>query len=175
MEPNENKPGNSTKNLSGPVRILVQSLTHLVPGHGYYKKIDFMKNKICQHHWNCDWQFKKHGWREYGTDFVIDDRRCYFLVDYGEAANDEDVPVLSYEWTGETLEPKPELAQASKVKQSKTPNRATPREECWECEITKKHLHQAITLSRQFYNIFENTLNIPSGLKLILTLGYGQE
>ncbi|KAE8414051.1 hypothetical protein BDV36DRAFT_266426, partial [Aspergillus pseudocaelatus] len=38
----------------------------------------------------------------YNDQFALNNRRCFFLVDYGESQNDDDVPVLSYEWK-ETL------------------------------------------------------------------------
>ena len=86
-----------------PVRILVQTLTHLVPGNDSFERTDLILNRICQHHWNCDFSAPKFRWASYNTQFAINNRRCFFLIDYGESQNDDDVPVLSYEWTGDTL------------------------------------------------------------------------
>ncbi|KAK3936693.1 hypothetical protein QBC46DRAFT_394382 [Diplogelasinospora grovesii] len=90
----------------GPVRILVQTKTHLVPGEDYLSKRMFMANLICQRHWNRDFDSESHNDRGYlyGGVFGQDNRRCYFLVDHGQhSGNDDDVPVLWYEWTGESL------------------------------------------------------------------------
>ncbi|EZF34164.1 hypothetical protein H101_02291 [Trichophyton interdigitale H6] len=84
MESHGDTPHDLTTDLSGPVRILAQTFTHLVPG--------------------------KDGTRT--VDFAFDNRRCYLLI---EASGDQEVPVLSCEWRGQTLESKPELAQGSKV------------------------------------------------------------
>lgn len=85
------------------VRILVQTLTHLVPGNDNFERWDFILNRICRYHWNCDFSAPKFRWASYNDRFGLNNRRCFVLVDYGEAENDDDVPVLSYEWTGETL------------------------------------------------------------------------
>ncbi|PWY87218.1 hypothetical protein BO94DRAFT_624399 [Aspergillus sclerotioniger CBS 115572] len=73
-----------------PVRVLVQTLTHLVPG-------------------------RERRWASHNDFFAYDDLWCYFLVDYGEAPEDAKVPILSYEWTEWCLKPKPELAQHPRV------------------------------------------------------------
>lgn len=86
-----------------PVRILAQTLTHLVPGKDNYERTMFMLNCMCQYHWNCDFDVPEFRWASYNDQFAFDNRRCFFLVDYGESKNDDDVPILSYEWTGESL------------------------------------------------------------------------
>ena len=86
-----------------PVRILVQTLTHLIPGNDYFERNDFILNRMCQYHWSCDFSVPKFRWASYNDQFAFDNQRCFFLVDYGKSQNDDDVPVLSYEWTGESL------------------------------------------------------------------------
>lgn len=86
-----------------PVRVLVQTLTHLVPGTDGLERSFFILNLVCQHHWNCDFQTPKFRCSSYNDFFAFNNRRCFFLVDYGESQNDDDVPVLSYAWTGESL------------------------------------------------------------------------
>ena len=86
---------------TGPVRILVQTKTHLVPGDKYAERIERMQNLICQHHWNRDFDWDQDRWNLYGADFGFDDRTCYFLMDHGESHTDP--PVLWYSWTGESL------------------------------------------------------------------------
>ncbi|KND87594.1 hypothetical protein TOPH_07718 [Tolypocladium ophioglossoides CBS 100239] len=70
----------------------------------------------------------------YNDRFALDNQRCFFLVDYGNSQNDEDVPILFYEWTGESFKPLPQLAKDPKIQarlkgtpftwQPKDPNRA---------------------------------------------------
>ena len=86
-----------------PVRILVQTLTHLVPESNDLSKTMFIINRICQLHWQCDYNYKEHRWSSYNGRFALKNRRCFFLLDTGESLNDDDVPILSYEWTGESL------------------------------------------------------------------------
>jgi hypothetical protein len=86
-----------------PVRILVQTLTHLVPGKDHFERSDFILNHMCQHHWNCDFSVPKFRWAAYNDQLAFNNRRCFFLADYGESQDDNNVPVLSYEWTGESL------------------------------------------------------------------------
>ena len=93
----------SERSPEPPVRILVQTLTHLVPGNDSFERTDLILNRICQHHWNCDFSAPKFRWASYNTQFAFNNRRCFFLIDYGESQNDDDVPILFYEWTGDTL------------------------------------------------------------------------
>ncbi|DAA73511.1 TPA_exp: Uncharacterized protein A8136_4692 [Trichophyton benhamiae CBS 112371] len=60
METNDDTPHNSTTDLSGPMRILAQTFTHLVPGKGYFPRSYFILNKLCQKHWNCDLDPRRH-------------------------------------------------------------------------------------------------------------------
>ncbi|QYS93775.1 hypothetical protein H0G86_001143 [Trichoderma simmonsii] len=85
----------------GPVRILVQTVTSLVPGNDYGQRIDFIRNIVCQHHWNRDFVWNKDRWNSYGDDFGYENRNCYFLIDHGEST--EDPPILWYKWTGKSL------------------------------------------------------------------------
>lgn len=87
-----------------PVRILVQTLTHLVPGGSHIERMDAMLNLICRHVWDCDFQAPEFRWAGYNLRFAFSHKRCFFVVDHGESQDGSvDVPVLSYEWTGETL------------------------------------------------------------------------
>jgi hypothetical protein len=87
----------------GPKRILVQTQTHLVPGDDYGARCFFILNLICQHHWNRDFVFGEDRWNQYGAQFGYDRLTCYFLVDHGQSATNDDVPVLWYQWTGKSL------------------------------------------------------------------------
>lgn len=86
-----------------PVRILVQTLTHLVLGNDSYERTMSILNRVCQYHWNCDFSVPKFRWASYNAEFAFNNRRCFFLVDHGESQNDDEVPVICYQWTGETL------------------------------------------------------------------------
>jgi hypothetical protein len=91
------------ENPTEPKRILVQTETHLVPGDDYGKRCYFMLDLVCQHHWNRNFVFGEDRWNSYGTQFGYNNRTCYFLVDHGQSATDDDVPVVWYQWTGESL------------------------------------------------------------------------
>jgi hypothetical protein len=107
METTANEPKDTApsleENLTGPKRILVQTKTHLVPGDEYGKRCYFILDLVCQHHWNRNFVFGEDRWNSYGTEFGYDNRTCYFLVDHGQSATDDDVPVIWYQWTGESL------------------------------------------------------------------------
>jgi hypothetical protein len=93
---------------TGPLRILVQTKTHLVPGDFYGDKIERMRNLICQQVWGRDYIAGSDRWNSYGTEFGYENRTCFFLVDcgmtaeYGEPPTD-DPKVIWYRWTGDTL------------------------------------------------------------------------
>jgi hypothetical protein len=91
-----------------PVRVLVQTRTHLVPGdksNDFGERISTMEHKICQHVWQRDLDCRRErGW-QYGCTFALHDVECWFLVDNhgpdpGPAAT-ADPPVLT--WTGTEL------------------------------------------------------------------------
>lgn len=90
---------------TGPVRILVTTATHLVPGDGYEWKLIFITNQICQYHWARDYDPSIDRWTSYGAQFGYDNRKCYILLDHGNDApeNDDDIPILWYRWTGDSL------------------------------------------------------------------------
>ena len=88
---------------TGPKRILVQTNTRLVPGDDYHRRLLFMLDLTCQHHWNRDYLPDQVRWSVYGCRFGYDNRRCYVLVHHGQSSNDDGVPVLWYQWTAESL------------------------------------------------------------------------
>lgn len=90
---------------AGPVRILVQTVTHLVPGDEYAERVEYMRNLICQHHWKRDFDRDQDRWNVYGHHFGLRNRNCYFLIDHGHVDGESctDPPVLWYKWTGESL------------------------------------------------------------------------
>ncbi|PGH23180.1 hypothetical protein AJ80_02710 [Polytolypa hystricis UAMH7299] len=118
-----------------PIRILVQTLTHLVPGNGNTDRIMFILNRSA-----------------YNDQFASNSRRCFFLLDAGQSSNDDDVPVLSYEWTGESLIPMPQLAQdpmiQTKLKEDFSFTwQPSERKERPRREIVKAKLYSDTTLS----------------------------
>ena len=90
---------------STPLRVLVQTKTHLVLGENleadYATKVDFMKNLICRHLWNRDFDKRRERWNSHGDQFGYSDRDCWFLIDHGDSVDEP--PVLWYKWTGESL------------------------------------------------------------------------
>ncbi|KAK3935336.1 hypothetical protein QBC46DRAFT_218836, partial [Diplogelasinospora grovesii] len=90
-----------------PVRILVSTATHLVPGDGYFERTAFIANLISRHHWNRGMEWRRDRFQAYNADFGYDNRVCHFLIDHGESPDGDDdaVPILWYRWTGESLVP----------------------------------------------------------------------
>jgi hypothetical protein len=82
------------------VRVLVQTRTHLIPGEDYYEKLNFMLDLICEHMWGRAFLNRRDRFYLYGGPFGCKNRRCYFLVDHGQARDDSTVPVLWYRFTG---------------------------------------------------------------------------
>ncbi|KAI0431209.1 hypothetical protein F5Y09DRAFT_330513 [Xylaria sp. FL1042] len=66
-------------------------------------RILYMRNLICQHHWNRDFDRYQDRWNVYGHEFGYENRNCYFLIDHGHSESPEDPPVLWYKWTGKSL------------------------------------------------------------------------
>jgi len=89
---------------TAPVRILVSTATHLVPGDGFFERTAFMRNLIGQYHWNRDFKDCDR-FEAYNATFGYDNRKCYFVLDHGQSpdGNDEIVPILWYRWTGTLL------------------------------------------------------------------------
>lgn len=93
------------ENPTAPVRILVSTATHLVPGDGFLERTEFISNAISQHHWKCDMDWKADRFMSYYADFAYDNRTCYFVVDHGRIpSEDVPVPILWYRWTGDSLQ-----------------------------------------------------------------------
>lgn len=81
-----------------PVRILVQTMTQLVPqdlkmdNDVYSDKISSMLHRISRYHWNCPyWPFENRFYT-HGDEFGYNNRLCFFLVDHGTVSNDKEVP-----------------------------------------------------------------------------------
>ncbi|KAI9740965.1 MAG: hypothetical protein M1818_004571 [Claussenomyces sp. TS43310] len=139
-----------------PIRILVQTLTHLIPGRDSFERIFFILNGICQNHWNCDFKGPQFRYAVYNGRFGLNNQRCFFLVDHGESENDDDVPVLYYEWTGESLKPLPQLAKNPKIQaklKHDVPFTRQPSKHCGEKrpmrEVLKQRLYCADHLRRE--------------------------
>jgi hypothetical protein len=93
------------ENPTVPVRILVSTATHLVPGDGFFARTAFIGNLISQHLWNHDFEWGRDRFEAYNAKFGYDNHSCYFLIDHGQSPDDNDdaVTILWYRWTGETL------------------------------------------------------------------------
>ena len=53
---------------SKPIRILVESKTHLIPGNDFHENVFFILDSVCQHHWNRDFDLDDR-WNTYDADF----------------------------------------------------------------------------------------------------------
>ena len=94
--------------LGKPLRVLVQTKTHLVPGDKstYYGiRMTDMENRICQHVWKRNHQQGSERMFDHNTNLMIDNLNCWFLVDHHgfDPQPDVDPPVLWYNWTGTEL------------------------------------------------------------------------
>ncbi|KAI0867216.1 hypothetical protein GGS24DRAFT_378016 [Hypoxylon argillaceum] len=86
-----------------PQRIVLQTKTHQVPGDDYHERCKNMKNLLCQHLWNRDFDYNHDRWQAYGAAFAYEGRRCYFLLDHGQSTSNN-VPVFWYKWTGNSFQ-----------------------------------------------------------------------
>ncbi|GKZ32819.1 hypothetical protein AbraIFM66950_002452 [Aspergillus brasiliensis] len=107
-----------------PLRILVQTLTHLVPsdnlianGEPYGDKLLSMLDRTCKHVWDFPYEPGLQRWYSYGDEFGYNNRVCFFLLDYGTApnGNDEEVPIRCFTWDGEKFQLKPDLLKDEEV------------------------------------------------------------
>ncbi|KAK4234786.1 hypothetical protein C8A03DRAFT_46963 [Achaetomium macrosporum] len=95
----------NTSDLDSPVRVLVQTQTHLVPGDRsteFGERYDAMVNLICQHVWQREYdKFRERVWN-YHCHFALDNVECWFLVDHHgpDPSPPPDPPIVWYRWTG---------------------------------------------------------------------------
>ncbi|KAK3900817.1 hypothetical protein C8A05DRAFT_45412 [Staphylotrichum tortipilum] len=88
-----------------PIRILVQTQTHLVPGDkstDFFERYDAMVSLICQHVWQREYdQFRERVWNHH-LHFALDNVECWFLVDHHgpDKSPSPDPPLVWYQWTG---------------------------------------------------------------------------
>ncbi|PYH34511.1 uncharacterized protein BO87DRAFT_396804 [Aspergillus neoniger CBS 115656] len=103
-----------------PIRILVDTRIHLLPGDTNEDRNTFLINHICHLHWHTEFIPSKHRRYAFSTErYPIESTRCLFLVDCGQTASkeeDEDVPVVYYKWTGGYLTPLPILSYEAWIK-----------------------------------------------------------
>jgi hypothetical protein len=64
------------------LRVLLQSITHHVPGKYYGEKMSFTKNIICQRLWNRDFDPLQERWYPFNPLFGLRGRKCFFLIDH---------------------------------------------------------------------------------------------
>ncbi|KAI1124635.1 hypothetical protein F5Y10DRAFT_24338 [Nemania abortiva] len=131
-------------NPTAPVRILVSTATHLVPGDEYFTKTDFMRNLVCQHHWDHDFEWDHDRFTAYNAEFGYDNVACYFLIDHGQSSNatKDGVPILWYRWTGKSLVPIRESLPSRIRKRLKkipfTPPQSAPSKEPCQLDDTER-------------------------------------
>ncbi|KAM7183831.1 hypothetical protein V8F20_012472 [Naviculisporaceae sp. PSN 640] len=83
LNPQESpKPTLKEPKVTGPLRVLVITTTHLVPGSWFEDKIEFLTDEVCQHVWGrgfnelTDRRTTKH------CTFGYPGRKCFFMLDY---------------------------------------------------------------------------------------------
>ncbi|KAL2147268.1 hypothetical protein VTI28DRAFT_10258 [Corynascus sepedonium] len=87
-----------------PLRVLVQTKTHLVPGDKFTEfrqRFEAMRRMICHHVWGRDFdRFRERFWSK--GEFDLNDRDCWFFVDHCDPSSelDPNLPLLRYRWTG---------------------------------------------------------------------------
>ncbi|GLB11179.1 hypothetical protein AtubIFM57258_007599 [Aspergillus tubingensis] len=120
-----------------PMRVLVQTLTHLVPSD------NLIANGLQR-------------WYSYGDEFGYNNRVCFFLLDYGTApnGNDEEVPIQCFTWDGEKFIPKPDLLQSEDIQAELKEVPFTPGpSDCGEIppmrDIVRRRLRKAQFLSKR--------------------------
>lgn len=91
-----------------PVRVLVQTYTHLVPGEARPHKLEFLRDTIAGRVLKTKHNRSTAHMHVYDDMFAIPGRQCFFLYDYaaapvGDDVADDDIPLLWYRWTGEQL------------------------------------------------------------------------
>jgi hypothetical protein len=95
----------NTDDLDIPVRILVQTQTHLVPGDRsteFGERYDAMVSLICQHVWQRRYdKFRERVWN-YHCYFALDNVECWFLIDHHgpDPSPPPEPPIVWYRWTG---------------------------------------------------------------------------
>ncbi|KAK3292990.1 uncharacterized protein B0H64DRAFT_403257 [Chaetomium fimeti] len=95
----------NASDLDSPVRVLVQTQTHLVPGDKtthFGERYDAMVSLICQHVWQREYdQFRERDW-SYHCHFAVDNVECWFLIDHHgpDPTPPPDPPLIWYRWTG---------------------------------------------------------------------------
>ena len=85
-----------------PIRLLLETETHRVPGQEYGDKLNSLRNTRCRRYFNRDYDHQQDRCYMKGDDFAFARRRCFTLIDNG-SRDATDVPVLRYRWTGTEL------------------------------------------------------------------------
>ncbi|KAF5008061.1 hypothetical protein FDECE_5644 [Fusarium decemcellulare] len=72
--PASGDPSSQLAERTAPVRILVQTATHLVPGDLYPERLQRMQDIIYQYHWNRDFDHRQDRFYAHGAEFGHDHR-----------------------------------------------------------------------------------------------------
>jgi hypothetical protein len=98
-------PGTNTD--TGKVRILLQTVTHLVPGNDREGKLHFIRNLTARRQWKRLFDWDQERMWPYHDDFGLDNIKCFFLIDHRghnhDTTDDQQALVLWYRWTGDFL------------------------------------------------------------------------
>lgn len=100
--------GETGNTAPSPVRILVQTYTHLVPGEARPDKLKFLRNTIATQVLKTTYNKSTDFMQAYDDLFAVPGRQCFFLYDHaatpvGDDVADDAIPLLWYRWTGDKL------------------------------------------------------------------------
>lgn len=92
------------ESYTGPCRLLLETHTHLVHGDEWVKKVKFLRNIVCNSHFNRDFDPQQDRYYLEGDDFGLPSRPCYLLVDHGDKMADaKSIRLFRYRWTGDKM------------------------------------------------------------------------
>lgn len=91
-----------------PVRILVQTQTHLVPGESGTEKEETVERSIRKNVLKNKYSKRNDRLYLYNDYFAVPGYHCFFLYDHalspvGDDVTDDEIPLLWYRWSGKEL------------------------------------------------------------------------
>ncbi|KAG8166814.1 hypothetical protein KVR01_002503 [Diaporthe batatas] len=100
--------GETADTTHSPVRVLVQTYTHLVPGEARPDKLEFLRKTIAKRVLKMRHNKSTAYMHVYDDLFAIPGRQCFFLYDYastpiGDDIVDDEIPILWYRWSGDKM------------------------------------------------------------------------
>ncbi|CAG9945118.1 unnamed protein product [Clonostachys rosea f. rosea IK726] len=89
------------------MRVLLQTVTHLVPGDVYGDRITFIQNTLCRHFFKRDFDHAQKCLFPFHDDFGLNNVKCFVLLDHhghDHTTQEENPAVFVWmKWTGQSL------------------------------------------------------------------------